>query len=535
MGQIDVLKNIVYFLVLLGIVSVYLDKVRLAKTKTATFPPTNENLFRKLDLTPFPSFIGHNALNTSRGLPLSSKRVNPLWLKVGDLPGYTGWGRPSSSTASWYKVIFLDSPTVGLPYSIDILCQHHDCRHLNAAFYIRAYGPTVLTGTILRTEQFNSTIYKATFFFQEPGEYVVEVVLAFSHLPPIQEFPSDNEPSYEGYLLPEMPALLTVHPSFPRLTQNETPPICGLNEIYESSLTSALERGTWSVVERVVSAGAFPSPQHSYTLEGYQQGPLSLGIRMQYKTFGCRLPPILELTREFSSLENIHIAILGDSNMYNLHNAIQAVLGDHFTNMHYIKASDGLNVRFAEIRQAFQELSQSAKTTDKFYLLFNAGLHEITRLCSKRFIHSRQEIISIPDEEFSCAEEYRKNLEELVLITKSMPLELQVFQSTPAGWLKYGNWGFAWPPDSRQEYPLDSHTCGEFNQIAWEIMAKHEIHWVDAYWLSLSRPDHREINRENSKGKKLVHLGGEIYESLVQKWLTLILLKAKQAQPPTNL
>jgi hypothetical protein len=39
---------------------------------------------------------------------------------------------------------------------------------------------------------------------------------------------------------------------------------------------------------------------------------------------------------------------------------------------------------------------------------------------------------------------------------------------------------------------------------------------MDAYWLTLSRPDHRESDRFNSLGPKLVHAGPQVYYVLMR-------------------
>ena len=85
-----------------------------------------------------------------------------------------------------------------------------------------------------------------------------------------------------------------------------------------------------------------------------------------------------------------------------------------------------------------------------------------------------------------------------------------------------GKLWFSWPANRSQEYLLDSHACQQFNQVAWDVVNTH-IPVVDAYWLTLSRPDHRQIDEDSKRGKKLVHHGVEVYNVLVRKWLSLIL------------
>ena len=479
-------------------------------------------------------------------------------LTIGDLPGYTGFGRASSTTAPWYRVVYPRTmeAQVGIPYQFHIVCQHVACQDLSAVFYMRAYGPTLLTGTLQRiikhdgisihstTTTTTTTYYEATLVFFEPGNYVLEVVLSFSHVFSIDKYPiTTTEPLYEGYLLPHMPSILTVVGSslFSYNNNNHTEPAswkaCQSQDIYETSPTSALERGTWSLQSKVSSHGAFPIPtkdmDNNTFFQRYKEGTNSVGFRMRYRAVGCNLRPMQELVQDMLALDDvdrIHVVMMGDSNMAAQYKLLRSLLGRRVKST-IIRTNDGLHVRLPEIRHDLDQLLRSNKdknnnsTKTKFYFLFNAGLHEIARLCSSRFTGSRRATISIPDdEEFSCIDEYRKSLEVVVQMAKDFPFDLRVFQSTTAGWLKWGNYGFSWPANRSQEYPLDSHACQQFNQVAWDVVNTHNgIPVVDAYWLTLSRPDHRQIDEDSKRGKKLVHHGVEVYNVLVRKWLSLIL------------
>jgi hypothetical protein len=224
----------------------------------------------------------------------------------------------------------------------------------------------------------------------------------------------------------------------------------------------------------------------------------------------------------------------------------------------------------------------------RLFIIFNSGLHDLGRLCTHSWQGDRSEFLSIPDESFSCTKQYRNSMEEFVDLLQSLQPELLVFQSTTAGWPKWGNYGGAWPASRTQQYPEDPHgvsknlliifdlvllfrkkddeerkgvvgshqiwfssiscfylffsflrwatrkQCEEFNHVAFEIMQQRRIPVVDAYWLSLARPDNREISEKNKLSKKLVHAGLEVYDVLIREWITLVTTSAMQKSKLQN-
>jgi hypothetical protein len=50
-----------------------------------------------------------------------------------------------------------------------------------------------------------------------------------------------------------------------------------------------------------------------------------------------------------------------------------------------------------------------------------------------------------------------------------------------------------------------------------------DIPVMDAYWLTLSRPDHREVTKTNGIVEKILHAGPEVHSVLVRKWAMMIL------------
>ncbi|KAL7556644.1 hypothetical protein ACA910_003945 [Epithemia clementina (nom. ined.)] len=568
-------------------------------------------------------------------------------LRMGDLPGYTGWARPSWTTAHWYKVLFDSSaqPQVGIPYHIQIVCRVEDdddvshddtnthdkdhnqdksatiCPSFNATFYVRAYGPTILTGTVEKVNQEKDgyklhRYYQVTLLFLEPGDYALEIVLAFSHVPSLDQFPLPTtmaEPAYEGYLLPAMPAFLTVHDhddddddcnsNHKNATHPESPlskphperqqRICQAPaDLYESSPTSSLERETWLVQSKVSSSSSSSSlstttiqpavwsllrynasspsnDKNNSTIDqsnvsdnnnnnvpfvGYQQGLNSIGFRMEYHATHCRLlplstlvPALVKVAATAVPLQRLHMVWIGDSNMDRQRTFFSTLLNEYFPDYNYhrvlqntmLYTNDGLYLQNPKIREGLTALFANRNDNDKFVLLFNAGLHDIDKLCTKDYGQRRQDDNLTVDHDdndtnsdastFSCLHRYRNDLEELIQTVLDFPFALRVFQTTTAGWLKWGVYGYQWPLTKFQIYPRDSHACQVWNeQVAWPLMTQYHISVMDAYWLSHSRPDHREIinhaDANTPQRTKLVHLGVELYDVLLRKWLTLILI-----------
>jgi hypothetical protein len=64
----------------------------------------------------------------------------------------------------------------------------------------------------------------------------------------------------------------------------------------------------------------------------------------------------------------------------------------------------------------------------------------------------------------------------------------------------------------------------QFNHIAWDILARVDgIHVLDGYWMTLARPDNREVGLEKMLGKHLVHPGEEVLHAMVRVWMQVLL------------
>ena len=543
-------------------------------------------------------------------------------LTIGDLPGYTGWARPSTTTAHWYQVRYPiysgttnstttttttpTMPRVGVPYTLSIVCRpdhHDDCRSHQALFYVRAYGPTIVTGPILRRvssttiENKNSSSlvhdYQATLVFWQAGDYVLELVLTYSHVPSLETLSTmvaGSEPAYEGYLLPDMPARLTVvagpeslpepPPQSPGTMPTPRLGDCQPQDLYETSPTSAVHRGIWSLTHHVrypdheqqtgMNNANRSVQDNEFPLTGYQDGSNSIGFRMDYQPVDCHLLSMKELVVRiayclYKLQMDLHVVFVGDSNMDHQLVWFRKVFARYHGHVHSSMwfTNNGLFTRLDELhdkldrlkRRHEQDTAANAKPT-RYFLLFNAGLHDVEKLCvpalagqrphknQTYLAHQQQDGSTTPNAAFSCVDQYRHDLTQLVTLLHDYQdlFNLTVFETTIAGWLRWGVYGITWPLTERQVYPRDAHACQIFNRVAWQVLQQQHqtnttmaIPTLDAYWLSLSRPDHREIKiptppKPNSTKpakppgvSKLVHLGMELYQALLRKWLTLIL------------
>jgi hypothetical protein len=229
---------------------------------------------------------------------------------------------------------------------------------------------------------------------------------------------------------------------------------------------------------------------------------------------------------------SLHVIFIGDSNFRLQKDMFDRFFG-HTLNTTRITTEGGLVATLPNIQTRLQELAVAATestersaTATEYFVIFNAGLHDLDRFCQKSWRNYRAPLIhNVTDDDFSCVQLYRESLTELATAVAAFPARLRVWQTTTAGWPKWGNYGVAWPADKWQHLPADPTAIAHWNNAAWEVLQpfSNEIAIMDAYWLTLSRPDHRESDRSNSLGKHLVHAGPQIYYVLMRKWAMLIL------------
>ena len=178
----------------------------------------------------------------------------------------------------------------------------------------------------------------------------------------------------------------------------------------------------------------------------------------------------------------------------------------------------------------------------------------MAQLCSERYSTTRREYFNETDLNIRCANVYKDKFLELVESLHEFPAEKKVFRTTTAGtcrvrfdafwwdiasieshyalsvyrnkgWLKYGNYGFAWPIKF-QPFSLSSDFVSHFNEIAIQVLQTStydDFSIMDGFWISLARPENTEIQEDNFIGPHLVHPGEEVIAAMAKQFSMLVL------------
>jgi hypothetical protein len=553
--------------------SVYLLRFSWAAPSTCTgkvLPVEASSTSTSLTTSETPNGVAGTTISTGIGATTPTTRYAPSNIKKtlypGELPGYTGWPRPTSTLAGFFRIVDDSSSTsanspstqpvvVGENWTTSIHCSHEACQHGGSLFYIRAYGPAILPG--LCTDHGNGT-YDVTFIPLDAGVYTVEVVLTFSNPPAFSEFPVAvrREPAYEGYMLPGFPATVMVEDSS-RISSSSSSsksrdvplPLCTMSQMLESGPSSAVQSGRWLVqhknVDRINGYNHNRSSQNSnddISLNGYAEESNSVGFRTEHRPTKCSLLDLAavrdglsQCLREISPKNTaasanttiLRLILIGDSNAGNQKRWAEkySVIGRQFP-YSIISVGDGLNARLPGIKKEIEELllkdqAQGPSIQYKYAVIFNAGLHDILYLCGSNHMDLRIDFAARGDAR--CADLYREKLTELVKAVQQIPSLFTVFQTTTAAWHKWGMFGNFWPAAKKQPMPFTTSFVEYFNEIAWDIMREMKVPVMDTYWLTYSRPDHREVDLLQDIKKKMVHAGPLVYSVLVRKWSMMIL------------
>ena len=309
-------------------------------------------------------------------------------IKLGDLPGYSGWARPSSSLVSSFYIV--DESAFGSGrivayqnFTFHVATDHFAGQRGGALFFVRAYGSSVLTGTV---EDLRNGTYSITLFPMDDGPYTVEVVLTFSQHPEWEAFPVQNQSGYEGFLLQSFPRAIFVSRPKTMTTRDKAYRICRPSDLFERDFFSALRWGRWKVVNQTRNQPySLGSQYEPLDQQLYASGERSLGIQMDYQPSNCSLLPIdllsdlsfqRRLTRFVSvSAKPLHIVFVGDSNMIRLHQLFQKQFGKSpwlFATMVGIRR--GILPRLQDTKERLADLSS---LDHHFFVVFNSGLHDI--------------------------------------------------------------------------------------------------------------------------------------------------------------
>ncbi|CAB9517278.1 expressed unknown protein [Seminavis robusta] len=283
-------------------------------------------------------------------------------------------------------------------------------------------------------------------------------------------------------------------------------------------------------------------------MDGYQKGLNSLGVPMKYAPWHCRLLPLNRVINKLGCERgsNIHVIYIGDSNLRlqkktfdtfwkTVSSTTDTTASNHSVALPHIETSlislhGGLHQTLPNVSIALEGILHNAtstklkKTMTTYMILFNSGLRDISRRCLLRL-------------NVSCTKNYKESFRALLSLVSDFPADLKVLQTTTAGWPKYGNFGFAWPPTHPQPLPRDPNFVDHFNSDMLQEVVRAgtgtpnaagssgntAISVMGAFWLTLSRPDHREVDKTNAIGKHLVHPGPEVLNALTRQWITMII------------
>ena len=493
---------------------------------------------------------------------------NRILIAPGELPGYTGWARPELTLAGHFQIIGVSDMkgTVHQEWSVDVECTHEQCRHGGSLFYLRAYGPSIISG---KMEDNGDGTYRAVFYPTDPGRYTIEVVLEFSQKPEYELFPvgaNDTELPYEGWLLPGFPMQITIEEEErdeedggsegnkeKSVTTTDQRPWCHLDQLLEADTDSGRTKGRWKVVDNVRTKyhRQITPDGNGVSYLGYQHGLNSLGVKMRYDNNDCRVLTYARANRDADGIhlvnrclshlgianspqpeDQIHVIFVGCSVMRLMRSSFDFLLRK--ANMTNVRTSlvdirRGLFRTLPHMKSQLRNFTQTFPNERKF-VVFNTGLHDIDRLCSARMWPARerdQELMNktIPDGE-PCIDTYQKQFEEMVKFIGDYPAELKLFRSTTPGWMKYGNFGFSWPTDFTQPFQRSHHMVTQINDIAFDVLANadnaDDILIMDGFWTSLARPDNTEMGPRNQIGKHMVHPGVEVMDALARKFMHIM-------------
>jgi hypothetical protein len=274
------------------------------------------------------------------------------------------------------------------------------------------------------------------------------------------------------------------------------------------------------------------------------------GIHMAYEYTNCHLPKLEELRTQLVHLverrrqhsdKPILVAFVGDSVMALQYRNFKALIdGIHGIETMHNSIAGGLGAVMRRLRvTSILGNSEEEKAT---YVLYNSGLHDILNLCTQERKELRKRYIDYakwPSEErpFSCTAIYQELMQELRHMMESLPVELQVYQSTNAAWPMYGMLG-----ENRNEnhtlhpFSLSPHMVSEFNDLVINNVFTNNANSthtapaiMDGFFMTAARPDNREVTNSNALGCKMVHPGIEVVDAMTQVWTTMIIDHLEQA------
>ena len=464
--------------------------------------------------------------------PISHHQQHPS-IRLGELPGYTGWGRPSYTDAPLYEIEYV-TPAPNVVHdkvTIIVTCQSPRCSTSTwALFYVRMYGPAILTGKVT---SINRGRYRIEFLPRDVGKYWIEVVLTFSKSADIGDFPlserraliKSSDPAYEGHLLPGFPfAIEVTGDGSERPEMNRR---CGADDLRILSLDDGMRVARWKVFNKVNSVNNKRPVERLINLSGYQEGRNSLGIWADYRPTNCDLIPapffqpiISECIKNRLQGKQLHFVFIGDSVVRLQMEMMMRMARSPSVKTTRIATYGGIIQTMNNITSGLEALDFER---DDVVILFNSGLHDIGVFCRRDYAINSSVYSSDPSE-YPCIDQYQEQLTSLVKLISTMPARVKIFQTTSAAWMKWGNYGTAWSPGMAHVFTTSPHVVDEFNSVALRVLDDFDGFDInDGYWITLARPDNRQIDHAHAAGKHLVHPGLEVLRAMGRTWMTLAL------------
>lgn len=354
-----------------------------------------------------------------------------------------------------------------------------------AAFYVRLTGPAILAGSV---EGLNGTAWRVSYQAWDPGTYLLELILEYSHNAYTGPWKTDflrgacyckhcctvddiDRMRYEGYHVAGSPFVITVAPA-PAAVTAPLPPC---------NPTRPLDSGRWVLCDG--QSGLVSFVEASWC----------------WRAGACTLLPVESFTPESLAAcaagKPKCIVLIGDSIMREQAASMQRLIAsvDGTWTMEYmpffggVTLASGLNT-LGRIRTAVRAVCQRQDCL----VAFNSGAHDAyTRMYGR--MHFPTQYRKLPTFSISA---YVGAMSKARDILETVGASQLVFRTSTAAWLKYGtpyNFNGPRPKDGdlqhQQRFGEGHNVARALNEAAIPLF--HRANWsiVDGYAPTLPRPD----------------------------------------------
>lgn len=461
-----------------------------------------------------------SATPSRRALQESVSVTDHSHLTPGELPRYIPTKRAlATSKAHLYQIATMPEKVAPIlqPWSVTVSCK--DCGNDVPHFYMRAYGPSVVTGSMTRCYKEGTTAFHVfTFVPPDVGMYTVEVALTFSNMPDFHAFPlpaNTKEPAFEGILLPGFPLRHML--AHRRADKKEEPDHqCTSSEVawahpYPTDLTPVAR---WKVTSKGEPLSAWPAKtlKASRQLNEQDQPRSMLGLEMEYQSLHCNLPTEEQVRVALNNMvqtskKPLRIIFIGDS-ILGLQEQVFRKIASGIPKI-AITSLIGHVWHWPSYPEQFNKL---LKLEEHRVIIFNAGLHDIQTTCSP----------TNAGDKIACDQRYQGHLFDLLKTIHLVPADLKIFQTSTAAWPLYGT---VKSPDATPAptFSTSPEMVRHFNEIALEIVREFKpdaFTVMDGFTMTDSRPDNRQVSRVAAQ--RQLHPGQEVVSALTQQWATVL-------------